>query len=141
MNLFQSNVLAKGSFQELQSSGFDFVKMFGSSDETATDSVLECENTENSSFVTSPILPSLGSNDKTASVVAVNKLNKSLGEPNEGTENLSNNSERKSKCTYVQYMSASGSTCKIFFLFAMYTITQVINTGTDYWITYWYYVR
>lgn len=39
---------------------------------------------------------------------------------------------------YSSYFSAGGSVCKISFLLFMCVFTQVLASGGDYWITYWY---
>lgn len=39
---------------------------------------------------------------------------------------------------YSSYFSAGGNACKISFLLFMCVFTQVLASGGDYWITYWY---
>lgn len=41
---------------------------------------------------------------------------------------------------YSSYFSAGGNTCKISFLLFMCIFTQVLASGGDYWITFWYCV-
>jgi len=40
---------------------------------------------------------------------------------------------------YSSYFSAGGNVCKISFLLFMCVFTQVLASGGDYWITYWYF--
>lgn len=43
-----------------------------------------------------------------------------------------------SKKVYTSYFSAGGGPCHVFFFFFMYIFTQVLTTGGDYWISFWY---
>lgn len=42
-----------------------------------------------------------------------------------------------SKKVYTSYFSAGGGPCNVFLFFFMYTLTQVLTTGSDYWISFW----
>lgn len=39
---------------------------------------------------------------------------------------------------YVSYFSAGGSICKLAIFFLMFIFTQILITGGDYWINFWY---
>jgi ATP-binding cassette subfamily C (CFTR/MRP) protein 4 len=41
---------------------------------------------------------------------------------------------------YSSYFSAGGNICKITFLLFMCVFTQVLASGGDYWITFWYFI-
>lgn len=40
---------------------------------------------------------------------------------------------------YLSYISAGGNCCKIIFLILICILTQLLASGGDLWITYWYY--
>lgn len=87
--------------------------------------------------------PKIGSN---LSIQNSNKSVSSLIDDNNGTlipdkstENpKSRLSKSVSKSVYLSYFSAGGSVFKLFFLFLMYILSQVLTSGSDYWITIWY---
>jgi len=43
-----------------------------------------------------------------------------------------------SKNVYSSYFLAGGNGCKIFFFFIICILTQVLASGGDFWMTYWY---
>lgn len=133
--VFQSKILAQGSYQQLQSSGFDFVKLLGSSDETSVDSVPEANIANNGA---SPILSLRQcSNEKIKKPVEEEiGLGKSLERPDE-EESEQHFLGENSSYVYVSYVSAADSTFRVLSMFFMCIVSQVLLTGTDYWITYW----
>lgn len=46
-----------------------------------------------------------------------------------------------SNSIYLSYFSAGGSTCKIILFFMMFVLTQVLITGGDYWLNFWYCIK
>lgn len=124
--------MAKGSFQELQTSGFDFAKLLGSFNEATNESGIDVintnvENVETSSFKNS--LMSLNSIDKL-------EFSETQGQPFQETESRSYG--RVSKSVYTSYISATENTFQVIFLVFMYIFTQILITGGDYWISFWY---
>lgn len=73
-----------------------------------------------------------------ASSVEETKFVKVQEEPIEVAETRSSGSI--SLTVYSSYFSAGGNVCKISFLLFMCVFTQVLASGGDYWITYWYCV-
>lgn len=140
LTCFQARILAEGSYKELQSSGLDFVKQtFGYSDERAIASDPEPNGQlDDKTIVSGPIADLQVSNGSNPSPVDKIKLSGPLVRPKEETECQSFGNDTKN--VYVSYMLASGSTCNIILLVAMYIFTQIPNSGADYWITYWYYL-
>jgi len=43
-----------------------------------------------------------------------------------------------SKSVYLSYFFAGGNGCKILFFFIICIFTQVLGSGGDFWMTYWY---
>jgi len=40
---------------------------------------------------------------------------------------------------YRYYLSANGSVFKVFLVLFCFILTQVLASGVDYWISFWYY--
>ncbi|VVC32376.1 ABC transporter type 1, transmembrane domain,ABC transporter-like,P-loop containing nucleoside triphosphate [Cinara cedri] len=129
------SISAKGSYQKLQSSGFDFTKLLEFSDETKFDRINE-QNENNRNFESNSILSIRGSNDS-ISHLSIDKYNLDgdFPQPNENTEIRS--SGRVLKNVYMTYVTAGGSICKIGLLLFVYFLCQILITGSDYWISYW----
>eukprot|EP00102_Acyrthosiphon_pisum_P027033 XP_016664243.1 PREDICTED: probable multidrug resistance-associated protein lethal(2)03659 isoform X1 [Acyrthosiphon pisum] len=134
-----ANILAEGSYQELQSSVLDFTKLLRSSEETTTDSEINVKNATNNSLEQFSDLSRPGSIESVASSVDENKLNGVLNEHKEVAETRS--SGNVSRSVYLSYISAGGNIFKISFLLFVCIFTQVLGTGGDYWISYWVYLE
>lgn len=132
--LFQGSILAKGSYQQLQASDFDFKKLLLFSEDTTFD--CKNEQIENKKNVkTSSILSTYGSNDSIKSLINKFNLDETLKQPIQDTEIRSFG--HVSKNVYMAYVSAGGSTCKIGLLLFVYFLCQILITGGDYWISFW----
>ncbi|KAF0720220.1 putative multidrug resistance-associated protein lethal(2)03659 isoform X2, partial [Aphis craccivora] len=129
-----ANILAEGSYQELQSSGLDFTKLLKSSEET-TDGEIDSTNVTNNSLEQLSNLSRQGSIKSIASSIDENKLNGTQAEPVEVAETRS--SGKVSHSVYLSYISAGGNAFKILFLLFICIFTQMLGTGGDYWISYW----
>ncbi|KAF0706159.1 putative multidrug resistance-associated protein lethal(2)03659, partial [Aphis craccivora] len=129
-----ANILAEGSYQELQSSGLDFTKLLKSSEET-TDGEIDSTNVTNNSLEQLSNLSRQGSIKSIASSIDENKLNGTQAEPVEVAETRS--SGKVSHSVYLSYISAGGNAFKILFLLLICIFTQVLGTAGDYWISYW----
>uniref|UniRef100_A0A2H8TSM5 Putative multidrug resistance-associated protein lethal(2)03659 n=1 Tax=Melanaphis sacchari TaxID=742174 RepID=A0A2H8TSM5_9HEMI len=131
-----ANILAEGSYQELQASGLDFTKLLGSLVETTVVSDNESSSKLTSTQTLSPrtILSRQVSTQSVASSNDESKL-ETQEEPIEVAETRS--SGNISLTVYSSYFSAGGNVCKISFLLFMCVFTQALASGGDYWITYW----
>jgi ATP-binding cassette subfamily C (CFTR/MRP) protein 4 len=131
-----ANILAEGSYQELQASGLDFTKLLGSLVETTVVSDNESNSKYESTHTLSPrtILSRQVSIQSVASSIDESKLG-AQEEPIEIAETRS--SGNISLTVYSSYFSAGGNACKISFLLFMCVFTQILASGGDYWITYW----
>ncbi|XP_015366052.1 PREDICTED: probable multidrug resistance-associated protein lethal(2)03659 [Diuraphis noxia] len=103
----KANILAEGSYQELQSSGLDFTKLLKPSDETTADTEIDNKNEPNSDFEPISELSRQGSLKSISSSIDENKLNETQVAPIEVAEARS-----------------SGK-------------VSLLATGGDYWISYW----
>eukprot|EP00102_Acyrthosiphon_pisum_P018651 XP_016655861.1 PREDICTED: probable multidrug resistance-associated protein lethal(2)03659 isoform X2 [Acyrthosiphon pisum] len=134
-----ANILAEGSYQELQSSGLDFTKLLRSSEETTTDSEINIKNATSNSLEQHSELSRQGSIKSVASSVDEDTLNGAQTELTEAAETRS--SRNVSRTVYLSYISAGGNIFKISFLLFLCIFTQVLATGVDYWISYWVYLE
>jgi len=135
--VFQGNVLAEGSYQELQKSDLDFTKMLGS---PAVETKIESYN-ENISKNTSAnnhriIYSRQQSIQSIASSIEDSQFSEFQEQPAETSETRSSGSV--SKNVYSSYFLADGSVCKVVFFFIICIFTQVLASGGDFWMTYWY---
>ncbi|VVC32358.1 Hypothetical protein CINCED_3A013682 [Cinara cedri] len=133
-----ANILAEGSYQELQASGLDFTKLLGSSVEST---VVVSDNESNSKYASTHTLDPRNILSRQISIQSVSssiddsKLGGTHEVPVEVAETRS--SGDISLTVYSSYFSAGGNVCKISFLLFMCIFTQVLASGGDYWITYW----
>ncbi|KAL4089621.1 hypothetical protein QTP88_024632 [Uroleucon formosanum] len=134
-----ANILAEGSYQELQSSGLDFTKLLRSTEETTPDTEIDNKNVTDKNFEQPSNLSRQGSIKSVASSVDENKLNGAKKEPTVVAEIRS--SGNVSSSVYLSYVSAGGNTFKILFLLFICIFTQMLGTGGDYWISYWVYLE
>ncbi|XP_060872271.1 probable multidrug resistance-associated protein lethal(2)03659 isoform X2 [Metopolophium dirhodum] len=130
-----ANILAEGSYQELQSSGLDFTKLFKLSEETTTDTEIESNNVTNKSLEQPSGLSRQESFKSISLSIDENKLNETQVAPIEVAEIRSTGIVSHS--IYSSYISAGGNTFKILFLLFICIFTQMLGTGGDYWISYW----
>lgn len=129
-------MLTEGSYQELQASGLDFTKLLGSTHETEIVSENESLNAGSNNLDPQTILTRQVSVQSISSSIEDGKLNETQAEPIEVAETRS--SGNISLSVYSSYFSAGGHAYKISFLLFMCVFTQVLASGGDYWITYWY---
>lgn len=128
----QANISAKGTYQELQASTLDFAKLLETSEETSN----ECDDT-------AVIKNSLNSNTHSqldsCHGISSNFKSKQTGDSKVSKENEKNcSSVNIPRYVYVSYFSASGSICKVIFFFCLFVFTQLMITGGDYWLSFWY---
>lgn len=128
-------MLAEGSYQELQTSGLDFTNLLGSSTNTP-DLSDECK-TEKTNRLSESTVSSLGGSDKVVEPCA-EVTNETKSEPVETAETRS--SGNVSFNVYSSYILAGGNYCKILSLLLVCILTQVFESGGNYWISYWYYI-
>ncbi|XP_022166672.1 probable multidrug resistance-associated protein lethal(2)03659 [Myzus persicae] len=133
-----AKVTLEGSYQELQSSGLDFTKLLGSSLETVVLTDNECTN-EKSTIESSEIHSS-----NTAQKLSVSNGSSSVKntEMNNVHPEPVNMAETRSSGNvgfniYKSYIFAGGRFCKVLSLLSVCIFTQILASGSDYWITYW----
>jgi len=136
--VFQGNVLTEGSYQELQKSDLDFTKMLGSpAVETTTASYNE--NISKNTTLNNHRIAYSRQTSMQSIASSIEDIQFSLKEePAETSETRT--SGNVSKNVYSSYFLASGSVCKILFFFIICIFTQVLASGGDFWMTYWYNV-
>lgn len=76
------------------------------------------------------------SNESISSSVDEVKVNGVIENPREKPEMRSTG--RVSKTVYLSYLSAGGNNFKVYLLFFMYFLAQILNIGGSYWISIWY---
>ncbi|XP_008186888.2 probable multidrug resistance-associated protein lethal(2)03659 [Acyrthosiphon pisum] len=133
-----AKVTVEGSYQELQSSGLDFTKLLGSSMETVVLTENECKNeksTIESSEVHSGHTAQKLSVSNVESPVEETETNDVHAEPVNMAETRSSGDVGFS--IYSSYIFAGGRYCKVLSLLSVCIFTQVLASGSDYWITYW----
>ncbi|KAE9539572.1 hypothetical protein AGLY_004824 [Aphis glycines] len=125
-----ANILAEGSYQELQASGLDFTKLLGSLVETTAVSDNESSSKYASTHTLSPrtILSRQVSIQSVASSVDESKLG-TQEEPIEVAETRS--SGNISLTVYSSYFSAGGNVCKISFLLFMVNLEELVFRNTS----------
>lgn len=135
--VFQGNVLTEGSYQELQKSNFDFTKMLGSPAVATTITSYNENISKNKSDNNHRIVYDRQTSIQSiASSIEDIQLSESQEQPAEASETRTSGSV--SKNVYSSYFLAGGSVCKIFFFFIICIFTQVLASGGDFWMTYWY---
>lgn len=128
----------EGSYQELQSSGLDFTKLLGSPTETAISTEKECNNTKpsiESSELHSTHTAKKSSVSIVSSSVKETDINDVQPEPFDMAETRSSGNIGFS--IYSSYVFAGGHFCKVLCLLSACIFTQILASGSDYWITYW----
>ncbi|XP_025405411.1 probable multidrug resistance-associated protein lethal(2)03659 isoform X2 [Sipha flava] len=123
-----ANILAKGCYQELKTSGFNFVKLIGSTEDTIDESHTTATKSNSNTF------PLLIIQDSKKNCIYENPR-EDLSKPNEESEICTTG--HVSKNVYKSYFSASGNNLRVFLCFFLYFLVQVLTTGGDYWLSYW----
>lgn len=129
--------MAEGSYQTLQESGFDFLKVLGSSKGTATEYDIESINKNDSinNLDQLLILPRKGSIKSVSTSVDEIDYIGSQSIPIEIPEIRS--SGNVSKSIYLQYLSAGVNVFTAYLLLIMCIIPQILASGGDYWLMFW----
>lgn len=144
MFCLQGNILSEGSYQELQSSGLDFMKSLGSSEESVNEPKDETDKTGatvDSNDLESFSVVSLPDSVHSTSSYAAECQSKG-GVPAEPVEIAEARTAGKvSRNVYLSYILAGGNALKILFLISVCIFTQVLCTGCDFWISYWYSIN
>lgn len=130
--LHQGKILSEGSYHELQVSDLDFAKLLGSTIETTKNQ----SNTSTVHFKSNMILTRQMSTQSATSSVEETKFNEFEEELVELAETRTSGSV--SSNVYFNYLSAGGSCFKISFFFFVCIFTQILASGADLWVTYWY---
>jgi ATP-binding cassette subfamily C (CFTR/MRP) protein 4 len=128
---YKANILAKGCYQELKTSGFNFVKLIGSTEDTIDESHTTATKSNSNTF------PLLIIQDSKKNCIYENPR-EDLSKPNEESEICTTG--HVSKNVYKSYFSASGNNLRVFLCFFLYFLVQVLTTGGDYWLSYWYHI-
>ncbi|XP_026808487.1 probable multidrug resistance-associated protein lethal(2)03659 isoform X2 [Rhopalosiphum maidis] len=133
-----AKVTVEGSYQELQRSGLDFIKLLGSSTETAVLTENECNN-EKSNIESSELYSANTAQKSSVSIVASSVKETEINDVDAGPVNMAEtrSSGNVGFSIYWSYILASGHFCKVLSLLSVCIFTQVIASGSDYWITYW----
>ncbi|XP_071455642.1 ATP-binding cassette sub-family C member 4-like [Hetaerina americana] len=116
--------VANGTFDELQSSGLDFVKLLASEEE------------DNDTI-----------DDDKASIGSRHSSIQSLKSRSESIEGDQDNEQQVvgeirttgsvDSTVYKKYFSAGGNGCVITFVFALFILAQLLASGCDFWVTFW----
>lgn len=136
-------MVTEGSYHELQTSGLDFTKLFKPSTEKAVLPDNECKMDKSCK---NNISRSISYNRQesmlsVASSIDETKFNDTITEPVEIAETRSSGcSFNSSFNVYFSYILAGGHVCKVICLIFVCCLTQVLASGGDYWITYWYLI-
>lgn len=133
-------MVTEGSYQELQTSGLDFTKLFKPSTEIAVLSDNECKMDKSCNNNVARSIPYIRQESilSITSSIDETKFNDAITEPVEIAETRS--SGNVSFNVYLSYILAGGHVCKVICLIFVCCFTQVLASGGDYWITYWYLI-
>lgn len=136
--VFQAKITVEGSYQELQRSGLDFTKLLGSSTETAVLTENAC-NIEKSNIESSELHSANTAQKSSVSIVASSVKETEINDVDAGPVNMAEtrSSGNVGFSIYSSYIFAGGHFCKVLSLLSVCIFTQVIASGSDYWITYW----
>lgn len=126
-------MLTEGTYKELQSSNFDFIKLLKSSVEKLVvyDNELNIRNESNNDVDSNSIF------DRRLSVMSFESIddNKVIANQIEPIETHS--SGKIAHSVYSSYFSAGGKSCKILFYIFICVLTQILISVSDLWISYW----
>lgn len=126
--------MAEGSYRQLQMSGIDFANVLGSVQQEETRIESEIDDSNYNSYHKNGF-DHCGSSESIMSY----KHNGAGTEPNEDVEYRYFG--RVAKSVYASYFSSIGSTLKTLFCLFALVVTQVLMTGSDYWICFWWVLR
>lgn len=133
-------MVIESSYQELQTSGLDFTKLFKPSTEIANLLDNECKIDKSCNNNIARSIPYIRQESilSVGSLMDETKFNDTITEPVEisGTRSSGNISFN----VYLSYIFAGGHVCKVICLIFVCCFTQVLASGGDYWITYWYLI-
>lgn len=131
-------MVIEGSYQELQTSGLNFTKLLKSSTEPEVLLSNECKTDKscNNNLARSRSYIRHDSALNVSSPVEETKFNDTKTEPVEIAETCSSGNIPFN--VYLSYFLAGGHWCKVICLIFVCVFTQVLASGGDYWITYWY---
>lgn len=133
---FQSNIIARGSYRELQWNCLDLFKSLRSTDVTSItyDQGTRCKVEDESNSHSLCVL------SRHQSQTTIDKNNESKGiveNPTDMAESQSSEHDVPDN-VYSSYISAGGNACRIIFLLLVCILTELLGTGGDWWIGYWY---
>lgn len=114
------SIQAEGTYQEVQETAQDFANLLLSG---RPDEEMKEEN------------PKLHRRQSSVQSVASSVEEKGQEEPPEVAEMRS--SGTVGSHVYMGYLRAGGNCCSMFFMFFMCVFTQLLASGSDYWLTYW----
>lgn len=132
--------MTEGSYHKLQTSGLDFTKLFKPSTEIEVlpDNERKMDKSYNNNIAHPTSYIRQESILSVSSSIDENKFNDTITEPVEIAETRS--SGNTSFNVYFSYILAGGHVCKAICLIFVCCLTQVLASGGDYWITYWYLI-
>lgn len=112
--------------------------MLQSAEEPSVKSDIESDNkyTINSNVDPIPVLSRQDSIQSVSSSIDEKKFGGAEVVPIEVAELRSSGNVPKS--VYFSYIAAGGNICKIIFLILICIFAQILCTGGDFWISYWY---
>ncbi|XP_046392416.1 ATP-binding cassette sub-family C member 4-like [Ischnura elegans] len=117
-------IVAQGTFDELQSSGLDFVKLLSSEEDDE-------DNVENDKI-------SIGS--RHSSVQSLRSRSESVEAEQAEEQQMVDEIRSKGSVgstVYRKYFASGGNYCTITFMFSLFLLSQLVSSGCDYWVTFW----
>jgi len=136
--VLQAKVTMEGSYQELQSSNLDFTKLLESSSETVVLTDNEYKNEKSiieSSKIHSAHTAQKLSVSNAASSIEETEISDVHIQPVNMAETCSSGNVGFN--IYSSYIFTGGGFCKVLSLLSVCILTQVLASGSDYWINYW----
>lgn len=130
--LFQGKIIIEGSYQDIQSSVFDFAKILGPLKGTTTENEIETNNMNNNDVDLLLDSSQTGSNENILS----SKIKALTHKPDKKSEYEFD--KYKSKNVVISYISSSESTYNVFFGFFMCVLILGLTVGGEFWLSFWY---
>lgn len=131
--------MAEGSYQEVQTFGYDITKLIRPLEETTLESEIKVSDQNNEKIVRKQNSPLNGSNEKN-SCSYTERQSSGVKERHVAVAEC-RSSGRISNNILMSYFSAVGSTCKVIMFFSTFVITQVFTTGVELWLSFWYCIH
>lgn len=132
--MFKANVLAAGTYKELQASNLDFTKLLKYSVGKAIipDNTLNIRNENDNDMDPNSIF------DRRVSAISFESVgdNKVSADEMEPVETRSFG--KMSHSVYTSYLLAGGKFWKILFFIFICVLSQIVASIGDLWITYWF---